>query len=220
MRNPIAWLIDRRIAAFQRDLIAQHFSEVEHIYRQMRGWKHDYHNHIQAIKVLAGGTNEALDVYLRDLDADLTRVDTILKTGNIMIDAILNSKLSLARERGITVNARAFVPAALGVSDVDLCVILGNLLDNAMEACMELEEDAGRFIRLYIDVMKGQLYLSISNAARARERHAGGFQTTKPSGTHGFGLMRVDRLVQKYGGYINRQSEEGIFATEIMLPLA
>jgi len=216
----ISWLLGRRVAAWQNDLIAWHCAEVENIYRQMRGWRHDYHNHIQAMKGLALGVSDALDAYLNRLDDDLTRVDTIVKTGNIMVDAILNSKLSLAQGRKIAVNAKAFIPEALGVTDIDFCVVVGNLLDNAMEACETIDDAGGRFIRVYIDVMGEQLYLSVSNSTRGRAKRTGGaYQTTK-AGSHGFGLVRVDRIIAKYNGYLNRQNEEGIFATEIMLPLS
>ena len=67
-----------------------------------------------------------------------------------MADAILNSKLSLAGARKIAVNAKARVPEHMAVSDVNLCSILGNLLDNAIESCMRIEEPEKRFLRVYI----------------------------------------------------------------------
>lgn len=214
----LGWLIDRRIAAYQNELLEKHVSEVENIYRQMRGWKHDYHNHIQTMKALSNGANPTLDAYLDDLDESLTAVDTILKTGNVMVDAILNSKLSLAIRQGIQVNAKAIVPPDMPIADIDLCVILGNLLDNAMESCAQLDTD-GRWLRLYLDVMADELYISISNATIGQRRRLGTRFLTTKSGSHGFGLLRVDRLVEKYSGYLNRQHEEGIFATEVLLPL-
>lgn len=212
-------VIDRRIAAYQNDLIAKHCDEVENMYRQMRGWRHDYHNHIQAMLALTDRPDE-LRQYLWELNSDLTAVDTVLKTGNVMVDAILNSKLSLIKTKQIAVNAKATVPASLGVSDVDLCAIIGNLLDNAMEACLRQENSEERFIRVYIGTLKRQLYISVTNSAAGQPKRFGkGFLSSKTSGSHGFGLNRIDSLAEKYGGYVNRQSEEGAFATEVMLPL-
>ena len=75
--------IDRRIAAYQSDLIATHYAEVENMYRQTRGWRHDYRNHIQVLKsYLAMGDIEAASHYLDALDADLNTVDLAMKTGN------------------------------------------------------------------------------------------------------------------------------------------
>ena len=215
----LTWLFDRRAAAWQSDLIERHCDEVENIYRQMRGWRHGYHNHIQAMKGLALGVSDELDAYLNRLDDDLARIDAFIKTGNVMADAILNSKLSLAQSHGIAINAKATVPKVLGVADIDFCVIIGNLLDNAMEACDKLPDEADRFIRVYIDVMREQLYVSVSNSTCGRVRRFGALFPTAKAGSHGFGLVRIDRIVGKYDGYVNRQHEEGIFATEVMLPL-
>ncbi len=155
--------IDKRIAAYQRELIDTHYQEVENMYRQIRGWRHDYRNHIQLMKVLAAnGDLDGLKRYLDKLDTDLNTVDTVIKTGNAMADAILNSKISLARAKHITVHVDAHIPVKLNMSELDLCVILGNLFDNAMEASMALPEEA-RMIRVYMDMKGTQLYISFTN---------------------------------------------------------
>lgn len=137
-----------------------------------------------------------------------------------MVDAILNSKLSLAISHDIKVNAKATVPKNLQVADIDLCVIIGNLMDNAMEAAIKLENPEDRFIRVYIREMKGQLYISIANSTEGNIKKLGlEYISTKLGANHGFGLKRVDSIVNKYGGFINRQSEEGVFATEITLSI-
>ena len=102
------WLIrqvDRRISGYQNDLLNRHVEEVEQMYRQVRGWRHDYRNHIQVMKAhLDAGRYEELDHYLQLLGEDLASVDTVIKTGNVMVDAILNSKLNLAASQEIAVN--------------------------------------------------------------------------------------------------------------------
>lgn len=219
MQGPISWLIDRRASAMQNDLTLKHYDEVQNIYRQMRGWRHDYHNHIQMMKAhLSAGQIEQLKSYLDELDSDLRCVDTIIKSGNIVLDAILSSKLSLASARNIKVSAKAIAPESLHISDVDLCIIIGNLLDNAIESCMRYDEEK-RFIRLYIDILKEQLYISVSNTSGKKAKSLTGHYRSHKNGHHGFGLTRIDKIVRKYGGYLSRQSEEGVFATEVMLPL-
>ncbi len=221
IRRYLYALVDKRIAVYQKDLVARHIEEVQNMYRQMRGWRHDYHNHIQAMKALrALGQDSSLDDYLDSLDEDLSKVDTVIKTGNVMADAILNSKLSLAASKKIAVDASARVPQNLTVAEVDLCVIIGNLLDNAIEANEGLEQNALRFIRVYIDAKGEQLYLSITNTARERPKRAGErYISSKTGPNHGFGLLRADRLVNKYEGYMKCRDEEGAFTTEILLPL-
>lgn len=214
-------LVDKRILQYQNDLVEKHFEEVENMYRQTRGWRHDLKNHIQTMKAHAAmGEYDKLSEYMNELDTDLNRVDQIIKTGNVKIDAVLNSKLSLARAKNINVEAKAIVPKELAVSEVDLSVILGNLMDNAMEACLKIGEEDRRFLRVYIDVLKGQLYIYVMNSMQDSPRRIGRiYLTTKGSRNHGFGLMRMDKVVDKYHGYLDRQNEEGVFATEVMLPL-
>ena len=126
-------LLEKRVAAYQDDLIEKHFEEVQSIYDKMRGWRHDYHNHIQALLALVGDDERTRD-YLWKLNKDLTEVDTVVKTGNVTVDAILNSKLTLIKSKDIPVDAVAKVPDDLKISEIDLCAIIGNLLDNAIEA--------------------------------------------------------------------------------------
>ena len=111
------------------------------------------------------------------------------------------------------------MPDPLPVSEIDLCVIIGNLIDNAVEACKKLEKGRPRVIRLYIDIFKEQLYISVSNTSGGEIRkNEKGYASNKGE-NHGFGLMRIDAIAKKYGGWVNRQHEEDVFATEVMLPL-
>ncbi len=213
-------IIDKRISAYQNDLITKHCAEVENIYRKMRGWRHDYHNHIQTLLALTGENDVKVNNYLLKLNDDLTTVDTVIKTGNVMVDAILNSKISLAMSKNITINVKANVPKVIKISEIDLCVIIGNLMDNAMEASFKIDEENKRVIRIFIGVLKNQLYISVSNAVCGEVRKEGKiYFSTKEKGNHGFGLMRIDKIVEKNNGFVNRQNEDGFFATEVMLPL-
>lgn len=212
-------LIDRKIEAYQSDLMKKYCDEVESMYRKMRGWRHDYHNHIQAMQAsMALGRYDEVNEYLRELNDDLTRVDTVLKTGRVMVDAILNGKISLAVREGIPVNAKASIPEALKMNDVDLCVVIGNLLDNAIEENRSLSEDQ-RFIRIYIGTKNTYFYLSVTNAAGKKCERAGfGFLSVKGAG-HGFGLARVREIVKRQEGFFCADSEEGGFTAEVLIPI-
>ncbi len=212
-------LVDKRLAAYQRELIDTHYQEVDNMYRQIRGWRHDYRGHIQAMKALAAqGDMQAIQAYLDELDTDLNTVDTVVKTGNAMADAILNSKISLAHSKGIPTHVDAHIPVKLRMSELDLCVIIGNLFDNAIEASLSLPEDK-RLIRVYMDMKGTQLYISFTNftAGGKLPKTQGLFRTTKGEG-HGFGLVRIDAIVERLDGYLSRNSEEGAFTTEILIP--
>lgn len=210
---------ERRIAAYQRELVETHYAEVENMYKQMRGWRHDYRNHIQTLKAYAAsGDMDAIKKYLDELDTDLAAVDTVIKTGNAMADAILNSKISLARSKEIPVHADAHIAVALTMSDIDLCVIIGNLFDNAIEASLKLPPGK-RMIRIYMDMKNTQLYISFTNFTADGKRKKNGriFYSTKGGG-HGLGLARVDSIIGRLGGYLSCNSDFGAFTAEILLP--
>lgn len=221
MRIPF-WtkFIEKKNIEYQNHLLERQVQEVQNIYMTMRGWRHDYHNHLQSMKAYVKmGQYEKLDEYLALLEQDLDQVNQLIESGNVNLDAILNSKISLAMKNGIEVDYKATCPEELTVSDIDLCALIGNLIDNAVEACEKLPEGERRFIRLYIGVLKKQLYISITNATNEVVRKMDSEYITNKRGNHGHGLKRINLVVEKYEGYINRQNEPGVFVTEIMLPL-
>lgn len=210
-------LIRKRVASFENEILQKYYAEVENMYTKMRGWRHDYRHHIQTMKVHAAkGELGAIADYLDMLDEDLTNVETVIKTGNPMTDAILNSKLSLAAERQIHVKADAAIPVALTISELDLSIIIGNLMDNAIEGCMELPPGE-RLIRIYMEMKGNYLYIALTNTAGGKKKSS--FRSKKGEG-HGLGLARIDAIVKKYGGYVTRASEDEAFSTEVLLPQA
>ncbi|EFW24055.1 sensor histidine kinase [Solobacterium moorei] len=205
---------------YQNKLMKQQMDEIENIYMTMRGWRHDYHNHIQSLKgYLSLNKVEQMKNYLNELETDLDSIDTLYHSGNLQLDSILNAKLAIAEKGQIRIHCDASIPPQLHVSDLDLCVILGNLLDNAIESCRMIKDPDERFIRVYIGILKKQLYISITNATSETVKQRTDHYFTTKRGDHGHGLKRVDQVVKKYDGYLNRQNEPGIFATEIVLPL-
>lgn len=227
MRIPfITKYFEEKTIAYQNALLERQVQEVQNIYRTMRGWRHDYHNHLQSMKAYVKmGEYERLGEYLALLEQDLDNVNQLIESGNVNLDAILNSKLSLALKNGIAVDYTAKCPKQLAVSDIDLCALIGNLIDNAVESCekvVKAQEEGAEdtpFLRLYIGVLKQQLYISVANATTETVRKSSSEYFTNKRGNHGHGLKRIDLVVEKYGGYINRQNEPGVFVTEIMLPL-
>lgn len=206
------WLFE-----FQDSILKKQRDEVENVYNTMRGWRHDYHNHMQTLKAyLAMNQIEEIHKYLDHLEEDLDSIDIAIRTGNTSVNAILSSKISIAQKNAINVSCKATVPQNLKISDVHLCAVIGNLLDNAIEACEKVPVQ-NRFIRVYIGIFKQQLYISVTNATETTRRKKLTELITTKKGEHGLGLRRVDKIVAQYDGYVNRKNEPGVFATEIML---
>lgn len=206
-----------KILELHAELVEQHINEVRSIYKEMRGYKHDFHNHLQTLKgQVEAGEYERVIAYISELDAKLEKIDTLLKTGNITVDVILSSKLSKAKQAGIAVTAKANIPATLTISDVELSIVLGNLLDNAIDAC---EAVAGeKFIRLFLAQKGSMLYFSMLNSATKKQKKYGTLFLSNREGLHGFGLGRAESIIIKHGGWFKCNSEEGAFTTEFLVP--
>ena len=138
-----------KLVEYQTEQSRQHLREVQSIYREMRGYKHDFHHHLQTLKgQLGAGETERALAYIDQLDQQLMTVDNLVKTGNISLDAILSAKTAQAKAADITVAVTAFVPDNLLITDLELSIVVGNLFDNAIEACMLAQGE--RFIRIYM----------------------------------------------------------------------
>ena len=209
-------------AVFARSLdkmMAQYSEEVQELYANMRGWRHDYHDHLQALQAyLDNQDTAAARQYLNELEDKLDAVDPLVHSGNAMLDAIVNAKLTLAERLHIPVNEKVIVGNTPLIKDVDLVVILGNLLDNAIEAISEQPPHEKRQLRLYIGIVKQQFYISVTNTRPADQVIDYQYASTK-SDKRGLGIRRVNKLVAKYDGMINRQYEASVFVTEIAIPI-
>ncbi len=206
-----------KLVEYQTEQSEKHLNEVRSIHKEMRGYKHDFHHHLQALKgqLEAGEVDRAL-VYIEQLDNQLMNVDTLLKTGNVSLDAILSAKIAQAKAENIAVTVKANVPDALTISDLELSIIIGNLLDNAIEACRTVTGE--RFIRIFISMKGTMLYFSMLNAAGAKKKKTGSLFATHKDGVHGFGLRRAEAILEEHGGWVKYNSEDGAFTSEFLVP--
>ena len=206
-----------KLVEYQTEQSERHLGEVRSIHKEMRGYKHDFHHHLQALKgyLEAGETDRAL-AYIERLDQQLMHMDTLLKTGNVSLDAILSAKISQAKAENIAVTVKANVPDALTVSDVELSIVIGNLLDNAIEACRMATGD--RFIRIYMSMKGNMLYFSMLNAAGEKKEKKGSLFSSHKDGVHGFGLRRAEAILHEHGGWVKYNSEDGAFTSEFLVP--
>ncbi len=207
-----------KIVELQTEQSKTHLDEVRSIHKEMRGYKHDFHNHLQTLKgYIEAGENERALKYIEELDYGVMNTDTLLKTGNVSVDIILSAKIAKAKSNGINVTVKANLPDNLNITDVELSIVIGNLLDNAIEACTA-STDKEPFIRVYLVMKSNMLYFSMLNSSGDKLKKDGSLFNSKKGGFHGFGLRRAESIIEKHGGWIKYNSEDGAFSSEFLVP--
>lgn len=189
---------------------------------ELRKFRHDYKNmRIGVSKYIQTGNFEEAEQMLNNCDSLLTlATKSLIKfdTGNGIVDAILTEK----QEKATTVNTVITFDGAVATSAIaatDLCVIFGNTLDNAIEACEKLQTDERKTISVICKCSGGFMFLTITNPVdKIIEIHNNFIQTTKQdTANHGFGIYSIQKIVDKYNGELTLSCENYLFKTEITL---
>lgn len=214
--------IDLAVRLQRLELESQFYKEIDAMYSDMRTWRHEYKNNLTVIRsFITNDEKEKVLQYLDTIASESSRNNITLQTGNLVLDAIVSSKLWLAQSHQIEVTMQAVYPENNRISDNDLCAIIGNLLDNAIEACERIHNMSVRkFINFVLLVKNQNLLISISNSYNNEVKYEGErYLTTKKGRFHGIGISYVDDIVKKYDGHVQRSLKPGIFDTQVMLPL-
>ncbi len=187
---------------------------------QQRQFRHDLKNRFQILNEMAEhGNILELKNYLSEIETKYREQETFSNTGNLIVDSIINSKLQDAVEKKIDVTASVMLPETMEVNTDDMVVILGNLLDNAIEACERAEFP--KYINLFMNYEKGCLILNVRNSFdKVINKEYGEFVTRKKDKSlHGLGIKNVKNTVGKYNGMIEFASDEKEFSVNIILYL-
>jgi len=208
----------------QYEITEQHNNQIIEIYSNIKEWRHDYVNHMQVIMTLLeksetkDSNNEVIN-YIQTLDEKLKPTLSMLSTGNYIVDAIVSAKAALASSYSVNFEYNISLPESLVIVDADLCAILSNLLDNAIEACLKLKDN--RCINLTMVIIKNELYIKLVNSTNGEYKKDGrNFKTTKQGQFHGIGMKHVESIVEKYNGIYNIEAGNDSFSTQIHIPLS
>lgn len=143
-------------------------------------------------------------------------------TGSMAMDALLYHKRRQAMEQGIRWRCDVRMPGDCPVREMDLCIIVGNILDNAVEACCRLSKeqfpDLG-FIQVHMEAVKRCLLLEVKNGTDLTDKREIGKSRKRDLGVHGIGLANVRVAVAAYNGVMQMEVEDGIFTVSVLLPL-
>lgn len=197
-----------------------HYNQLAESRAHIREIWHDFKNHVNCMQILYNNNDkESLGEYLRNL-SHVEESNKVIDTGNPVIDALLNNKQAIAVTNGTKFESELMIPSDLSISPADICVILGNALDNAIEACNRIKDsEIPKHIQLNMNYRDGYLIIILSNNFEEKLKRQGTlFKTWKPAPElHGLGMQSIDRTVKQYDGNMKIVVNKGVFRLEIIM---
>lgn len=197
----------------------EHIEQINTLYIQLSAIRHDLHSHFSAI---AGYLNvkdyPALEEYISNL-TDVGR-DITEYIKHPVLNALISSRLAMAAKENIEFTTNIIMPEQLPLSDVDLCVLVSNMLDNAFDANRKAFEP--HFINLTAQPHNAYWVIACRNAVRDKGdfRSSGSIRSTKESGVHGIGTRQIKEIAEKTGGFVTYRHKDYEFSTLVMLKMA
>ncbi len=218
---------NRIILEKQINSLQEHIGEMERVYSGIKGMRHDMKNTISIIMQLAAEKEDGLQAYLEELNQTMDRLESRFQTGNTVVDTLLNMKyheaVSSVPDLRMDVEGLQF-PEKLFIQSYDIGIILGNALDNAMEACRKLktqEWDAEAFIHISSFQRRELFFLKVENSfdGRVVRKTQNEFPVTeKEDGeNHGIGLANIRSTAEKYGGTMDFKVRGRVFILSVMM---
>ena len=183
---------------------------------KVKALRHDMKHHMNELKIMAAkGENRAIEEYIDDMEEFITNPNEIVSTGNLEIDSVMNYMLRRSKEELSSVNVNVRLPKSVGYS-FDINVILGNLLENGIEAARQTEE---KRLDVRVELQQGVLRIQIENSynGKLEKRHQRLFTTKKEKGLHGIGLENVRKIVEKHDGIMEMYHDGNIFRVMLII---
>ena len=187
-------------------------------YRRSERLRHDMKNHIIALSALSRNKEwEKIDGYLKNMEGIALDVGGDM-TGNKAVDALLHQKRKQAKEGNIQWECDVQIPGECCINEFDLCVLFGNILDNALEACGRMQGDECRFINIQAKAVKKCFLVEVKNSMGRAEKFTESFTDKGNYQAHGIGLLNVGDVVDRYNGAVHKEAKKGIFVISILMP--
>lgn len=211
-----------RLYAQQLELCSQQAKERENLYLEIRRIRHDLKKHLSGLlgMVQTRQINDAEKYILQLLDVGVgDRPEEVSHSGNIIVDSLINNTYALAQKDNIHFNINVLVPATIPFENGHLAVILGNLMENALEACKELPAEQ-RFISLNISYVKEVFQINIKNSYQKKRKKdiIGHYLTNKNDSIyHGLGLSSINHAIANYQGQMEIIDENNEFQVTVVM---
>ena len=209
---------ENREYAYQVQYYDKQIKDRQAMIQEIRRTRHDMKNNMIYLKELLNTDAEKAREFLDEYIGQSEVTDEISKSGNLAVDALINYKNMTAREKEVTIYLESQIPAELPYESTDLSIILGNLLDNAIEATERVED--GKDIFMSLMYQKEKLLIKIRNpyTGDLKKDRAGNYISEKKDReNHGIGLKSVRKVVEKYEGVMEIHTEDQTFEVYVIL---
>ena len=192
-----------------------YYNQLEQHQEEIRRIRHNMKNQLMSLDfALAGNDSEAVRKEIAGVITDIEQAESICYTKNSGINTMLNVKCQEMHKKHIETTIEVNSPGNLKISNVDIGVVIGNLLDNAMEACEKCPKNT-RFIHFIAHYHKNVLVISCKNSTVGK---VNGTRTSKKDKiNHGYGLKSISMIARKYNGAVEYSIEDGFFQVDVNL---
>ena len=193
----------------EEHFLNQYAEEAKARYDETKSFRHDIRNHLAVVKNLlqSGKLKEAVS-YIEDMDDMAEKMSFPCSTNNPVVDILVGNNLGIAKSMGIDVNCSLFLPYPCSLRDIDICIVLSNALDNAIQACKSLDAGIEKYIYVSGRIQGDFLMMEIRNSFHGK----GAFKK-------GTGLSNVKKVAEKYGGAMSMETQGRVFVLHVLLTI-
>ena len=191
----------------EEHFLNQYVEEAKTRYDETKSFRHDIRNHITVVKnLLQSGNVEEAVTYMEDMDDMAEKMSFPCSTNNPVADILMGNKLGIAQSMGIDVDCSLLLPYPCDLKDIDICIVLSNALDNAIQAVKSPDAGIERFIHVSGRIQGDFLMIEVENSFHGK----GAFKK-------GTGLSNVKKVAEKYGGAMSIETQGNVFILQVLL---
>ena len=211
---------ETELMAMTNSMMEQNFQQLEASHNTIRQQVHDFKNHLLTVRGMLE-SDEKAKLYVDELLQASYEKAQYSHCGNSVVDSIINCKFTQAKKLGIDFTHRVMLSSEIYISSIDICAVLANQLDNALEACAKLPENDEKKIRVEIWQKEAFVFFKVTNTCRENPFNSKRqLVSTKndPTGLHGYGVKNITKTAESYGGTVKSDYIDGMFVSVAMLP--
>lgn len=206
---------DQELLRYTEDLLKENYDRLVQSQLEQARQIHDFKNHLNVLASLTENDPKA-QAYIRQLQEDIRSKDQKIQSGNRIVDAIVSHEMKVAEEQSIDFSAEIRLTDDLSLSDTEICVVLANQLDNAIEACLLLPSEERR-VRLEIGQKNGFTFFKVTNSAAVNPfGENGDLIRLKKSAGHGLGVRNIREALRRHGGTLVQDYQDHTFTSTAM----